>query len=87
MLYLPILVAGILTFKDLFSIFAILGTLLETGALWFSKERLIRLISIFSAPCWLIYNLSAGAVGSVVGNLLAIGSLLLAIWRYDRKKN
>ena len=83
--YLPILIAGVLTYQNLFSLFAILGVLLETGALWFKSERMIRLISLLSAPCWLIYNLSAGAIGSVIGNLLAIASLLLAIFRYDRK--
>lgn len=85
-IYLPILIAGILLYENFFSLFALFGVLLETGALWFSKERQIRLVSLLSAPCWLIYNLSAGAWGSVIGNTLAIASLLLAIYRYDRKK-
>ena len=88
---LPILFAfiltgvGLLTYKNLFSIFAICGLLLETTALWITKESKIRLLSLASAPFWMTYNISCQAYGSALGNALMIISVVLAIYRYDIK--
>lgn len=82
-LQLPLLIASILLYQNIFSLFALFGSIAEAGALWFSKERVIRLISLLAAPCWLIYNFSVGAFGSMIGNFLAICSLLIALFRYN----
>ena len=81
-----ILGVGILTYKNVFSLFAIFGVFFEVLALWLKKETYIRLVSLVAAPCWLVYNLLSGAYGSVVGNVIAIVSILVAILRHDIKK-
>ena len=78
-----ILAVGVLTWRSIFSLLAIAGVLLETLALWFSRERIIRIVSLFAAPCWLAYNLVNVAFGSALGNVITIVSLAVAIWRYD----
>ena len=82
---LLIIGAGAFLYKNIFSLLAIAGVLLEKGALWLTKEKSIRMVSLLATPCWLIYNLSAGAFGSALGNILAASSFVLAFYRYDWK--
>jgi len=89
---LTIVVVGIFTYKNIFSLLAIFGVFLETLALWLKREKHIRFVSIFAAPCWLLYNFKSKAYGSVVGNVITLVSLAVAILRYDvlrkaKKKN
>ena len=81
-----ILGLGVLTYKNVISLFAILGVFFELLALWLKKEKNIRILSIIAAPCWLVYNLLSGAYGSAVGNVITIVSILVAILRHDIKK-
>ena len=77
---------GLLLYRNVFSLVAIAATISESAALWLHRERLIRLLSLASAPLWLIYNLSNLAFGSALGNTLAMVSILIAMARFDRKK-
>ena len=76
---------GILLYKNVFSIFSMLGVMLHIDALWFSDEKKIRRMSIVGSPCWLIYNLANKAYGSVIGDALSIVSIAVAMFRYDFK--
>ena len=81
-----IIVVGLLLYKDVFSLFAIAATVLEGTALWLRREKLIRLLTLVSAPLWLIYNVSNLAFGSALGNALAMVSIVIALARFDFKK-
>lgn len=82
-----LILMGVFLYKDVFSIFAILGVSFEVLALWLTKEKNIRLLSLAAAPCWLIYNFASGAYSSVVGNVLVIVSIGIALVRLDFKKS
>lgn len=82
-----VVVMGLLFYKDIYSLLPIVGVLFETGAFWLNRERNIRLVSFASVPFWLAYNLICGAYGSVIGNVMTMGSIGLAIARYDLLKN
>ena len=84
---LAILATGFVLYRNLFSLLAIAAILLETTALWLQNERYLRILSLLSAPLWLIYNLSALAFGSALGNALAILSLSIAMVRFDRSRS
>ncbi len=75
--------AGMLTYRNVFSMLAILGVLFETLALWLARERHIRLASLLGAPFWLAYNVRNAAYGSVIGNVITLVSITVAIIRYD----
>lgn len=79
-------VAGILSYRNFVSVIAVLAAMFEVNALWFTREKTIRLISLVSSPLWLTYNILAGAYGSALGSALAAVSLIIAIYRYDIKK-
>ena len=78
---------GVLLFDHFFSLFAVAGVLLESAAGWMKKEQLIRVISLFAVPCWLVYNLVCGAYGSAVGSVLAFASIIISLIKYSRKKS
>ena len=80
---LAIIGAGLLTYKDIFSLLPIAGVLLHTGAFWMDDEKKIRLVSLLGSPFWLVYNFVSCAYGSCVGDVLSIVSLGISIVRYD----
>ena len=79
-----VLLIGWAFWENLYSLLPILGVLCEINALWMTKEKHIRLISLASLPFWLSYNVLCGAWGSVIGNVLMVASILVALYRHDR---
>lgn len=75
---------GLAVWENLFSVLPIIGVLFEINALWLTREKHIRLVSLASVPFWMSYNLLCGAYGSVIGNVLMVVSILLAMYRHDR---
>ena len=86
-LHLGIVIIGALLYENLFSLLAIFGVLFESMASWMRKERMIRIVSLFSVPCWLVYNVVSGAYGSAIGSILALISIITALIRYSNHKN
>ena len=80
---LIIVAAGLPLYKNIFSLFPIIGVLLHTGAFWIDDEKKIRQISLMGSPFWLIYNFVSRAYGSCIGDVLSIISLITAMIRYD----
>ena len=80
-----IVVIGLLVWQDWLSWVPVVGVLLETNALWMSREKDIRWLSLAALPFWLFYNLRCGAYSSALGNVLVIGSIVMAMYRYDVK--
>ena len=78
-----VIVVGILVWQDWLSWVPVVGVLLETNALWLSREKYIRIYSLAALPFWLFYNLRCGAYSSALGNVLVIGSIVSAMRRYD----
>ena len=74
---------GLLVWQVWLSWVPVVGVMLETNALWLTREKDIRRLSLTSLPFWLFYNLRCGAYGSALGNVLAMGSIVMAILRYD----
>ena len=83
---LGIIAIGALLYKDVYSLFPIAGSLLQTSALWINGEKKIRIVSFLGTPCWIVYNLSCEAYGPAVGSALIMISIIVAIYRYDIKK-
>ena len=80
---LVIVASGLIFYRNIFSLFSIVGVLLHTSAFWLDNERYIRIVSLLGSPFWLVFNLTSGAYGSAIGDTLSIVSILVAICRYD----
>lgn len=83
---LCLVAVGLVLYENIFSLFAIFGIVFEVTALWLTREKNIRILSLVAAPFWLVYNFVNGAYGSVIGNVLVIVSILIAMFRLDFKK-
>ena len=83
---IAVILIGLLFWKNIISLLPIVGVLFEINALWMTKEKHIRLVSLASTPFWMSYNLLCGAYGSVIGNVLMIGSIMMAMYRHDRTR-
>ena len=81
-----VVLIGWIFWENMVSLFAIVGVLFEINALWMTKEKYIRVISLCSLPFWMAYNVLCGAWGSVVGNVLMVISIFTALYRHDRTK-
>ena len=81
-----VVLIGWMFWENMISLFAIVGVLFEINALWMTREKYIRLISLCSLPFWMAYNVLCGAWGSVVGNVLMVISIFTALYRHDRTK-
>lgn len=81
-----VVLIGWLFWENMVSLFAIVGVLFEINALWMTKEKYIRLVSLCSLPFWMAYNVLCGAWGSVIGNALMVISIFTALYRHDRKQ-
>lgn len=79
-------VAGILTYRSLWSLLPLAGVALEIAALWIDRERGIRITSLLAQPFWLVYNLYSAAYGSAAGNMFATVSIALALARFSDVK-
>ena len=80
-----IILAGVLIAfynKRWLDLFPIAGVLLHTSAFWISDEKIIRRVSLLGSPFWLVYNLFSQAYGSAIGDLLTMGSIVIAMIRY-----
>lgn len=82
-----IVLLGLTTYKNIYSILPIIGVLLHTSAFWITDEKRIRQVSLLGCPFWLIYNFVCGAYGSCIGDVLSIVSLITAMYRFDFKKS
>lgn len=83
LLNLLFLTAGLALYKNIFSLFAIAGAILQTSAFWMTSEKRIRQVSFLGTPFWLTYNIACQAYGSAIGSILCMISIGSAIYRYD----
>ena len=79
-----VILIGWLFWENIISLLPVIGDLFEINALWMTKEKHIRLVSLGSVPFWMSYNALCGAWGSVLGNVLMIISIGTAMYRHDR---
>ena len=77
-----IVAIGLALYTSAISLLPIFAVILETVALWFTKERVVRLVSLTAQTMWFSYNLLCGAYASAIGNALASVSIIVALLRY-----
>lgn len=80
-------VSGILTWQNLSSILPIIGMILGTVALYSTVPFRTRCISLGCSASWLTYNVISRSVPGALTETLAICSIIIAMFKYDRKKN
>ena len=86
--FVLIIAVGVITWErgSIVTLFAILGTLLSTVALYMKREKHMRIISLFVGPCWIAYNLIYASCFGILNEIIAMTSIAVALWRMREKR-
>lgn len=79
-------VSGIITWKNVYSIFPCIASALAVIGFWIGKPKLSRFLSYPISACMLTYAISNAIIMSIVNELLSIGSSIVGNFRHDFKK-
>jgi len=77
---------GIATFNSFIDLLPIVASILFILTLSQSKEKYVRLLILGNLILWIIYDFFVSAYLTCVSDLFVISSTIIAIYRYDIKK-
>jgi hypothetical protein len=64
----------------------VIGMTATTVSFRMSDAKAIRRFGLISSPSWLIYNIANFSIGAIACEVLSLCSIVIGIFRYDRKK-
>ena len=70
-----------------YSLLLAIAMMMTTFALWGHNMRMTRLLYLCNSPLILVYNLFARSYSSVIIEIFALASFLIAVWRFDIRPN
>lgn len=73
------------TFNIIVNLFPVAGMIICIFGFRMAKAARVRILSLFSSPCWLTYNCISGSIGGTITEIIAICSNLFAIFTQDLK--
>lgn len=80
-------VSPLFAWDGLHCLFLSAAMMLTSVALWNHNMRLTRLLFLINSPLVLVYNLFARSYSSVLVEVFALASYLIAVWRFDIRPN
>ena len=83
---ISIIVISLFTFKDLYSIFPIFASISVLISFLEKDTRIIRLIGVFSAICWLVYAIYCDSYVAIIFEVLLLLSTFVSVLKNNRKK-
>ncbi len=63
----------------------VIGMTATTISFRLSDAKAIRRFGLISSPSWLVYNIVSFSVGAIICEVLSLGSILIGMFRLDRK--
>ena len=81
-----VVTTGFFTYDGAASLLPIASKLLTTVSYGMKNEKWLRLITLPSCIMWIVYNLSVGSIAGALADLLTLISLLIAMYKFDFKK-
>ena len=77
---------GIFTWKNIFSIFTIVASLIAITGFWIGNPKLSRILSYPISICMLIYDFNVRAISGIANELFTLTSSTIGILRHDKNK-
>lgn len=77
---------GVMSWAGPLSLLPMIAKIISTVSYGMKNERLLRYISLPSCVLWIIYNATVGGWEAMVGDFLAFISTIVAIYKFDLKK-
>lgn len=81
-----IVILGLLSYKDLFSLIPIITAIFYTYGVWQDDLKKFRIIAFVVPITWIIYNVHVGAYVGVILTIIEAAATLVAIIKMDIKK-
>ena len=78
-----VLIIGIFTYQDIFSVFPIACTIALTWALWQPDILKFRITAIIAPMLYFIYNYHVGAYAGMIATVFELAGALFAIYRLE----
>lgn len=79
-------VVAVFTWTGPLSLMVLAASVSSTFFFWTDNAKIIRLSClVFICPCWLIYAICNGSWGGIINELVAVGSILVSIYRFGWK--
>ena len=76
---------GLMSFKNIFSIFPIISTLLYTYSIWQDDVKKYRWIAIPMSLSWITYNISVSSIFGVITEIILLIFEIIGIVKLRRK--
>ncbi len=83
---LLLIILGLLTYDNYFSLIPIIITLFYTISSWMKDSKWIRIVFLVAAFIWIYYNYVVGAYVCIVGNIFEIISGIVSLIRFSENK-
>lgn len=77
---------AVFCWEGLVSLLPVLGAVCYTISFRMKTSKMVRLVSLPSSPCWIVYNAIKGSIPGIVTECYVIISILVGMLRHDRKK-
>lgn len=85
---IPFVVAiALITFKDVFSFFPIIASVIVILSFISDNERIIRIIGVISALCWLLYAVVYKSYVAIAFEVITVWFVLVALLKNDEVKD
>ena len=68
------------------SLLPVVASVFYTISFRIKTSKLVRLVSLPSSPCWIIYNAIKGSIPGIITEAYVIISIAVGMLRHDRKK-
>lgn len=79
------IISGYYTWEGYRSVLPVSAMIIETIGFWIKEPSKIRFVSLFPRPFWLSYNVLVFSIPGIICELFVLSSLLVGIFRYDKK--
>lgn len=75
---------GILTWEGPISLLPTFAMTVSSFALFITKEKAIRLLSLAVSPPWLVYDVLAGTIAGTLAEVFSLISIIIALIRFRK---
>ena len=86
-LFIIYIIAGIITFKNIFSILPILAAIIYLYLVWNGDELKVKRVAFYCYFLWLAYNIFVFSIAGIISNVVSILSTLVAVCNEKRKRD
>lgn len=80
-----VIILGIISWNGVMSLLPVVAKILTTISYGMKNEKLLRYITLPSCIFWILYNSMVGGWEALIGDFLALCSILIAIYKFDLK--